>query len=33
MAVREGRKLGITGKRFKHVVNIGIGGLIWVPCW
>ena len=25
-AVREGRKLGITGKRFKHVVNIGIGG-------
>ncbi len=26
MAVREGRKLGITGKRFKHVVNIGIGG-------
>ena len=25
-AVRSGRKLGITGKRFKHVVNIGIGG-------
>src|SRR6202140_4821770 len=25
-AVREGRKLGITGKKFKHVVNIGIGG-------
>jgi glucose-6-phosphate isomerase len=25
-AVRAGRKLGITGKRFKHVVNIGIGG-------
>jgi glucose-6-phosphate isomerase len=25
-AVRGGRKLGITGKKFKHVVNIGIGG-------
>ena len=25
-AVRRGEKLGITGKRFKHVVNIGIGG-------
>jgi glucose-6-phosphate isomerase len=25
-AVRSGRKLGISGKRFKHVVNIGIGG-------
>ena len=25
-AVRAGRKLGVTGKRFKHVVNIGIGG-------
>jgi len=25
-AVRAGEKLGITGKRFKHVVNIGIGG-------
>jgi glucose-6-phosphate isomerase len=25
-AVRAGRKLGATGKRFKHVVNIGIGG-------
>jgi glucose-6-phosphate isomerase len=25
-AVREGRKVGVTGKRFKHVVNIGIGG-------
>jgi glucose-6-phosphate isomerase len=25
-AVRAGRKLGITGKRFKHIVNIGIGG-------
>jgi glucose-6-phosphate isomerase len=25
-AVRSGQKLGITGKRFKHVVNIGIGG-------
>jgi glucose-6-phosphate isomerase len=25
-AVRSGGKLGITGKRFKHVVNIGIGG-------
>jgi glucose-6-phosphate isomerase len=25
-AVRAGRKLGITGKRFKNVVNIGIGG-------
>ncbi len=25
-AVRSGRKLGITGKKFKHVVNIGIGG-------
>jgi glucose-6-phosphate isomerase len=25
-AVRSGKKLGIAGKRFKHVVNIGIGG-------
>jgi glucose-6-phosphate isomerase len=25
-AVREGRKTGMSGKRFKHVVNIGIGG-------
>src|SRR3984957_7938534 len=25
-AVRSGRKVGITGKKFKHVVNIGIGG-------
>jgi glucose-6-phosphate isomerase len=25
-AVRSGRKLGLTGKKFKHVVNIGIGG-------
>ena len=25
-AVRHGDKLGSTGKRFKHVVNIGIGG-------
>jgi glucose-6-phosphate isomerase len=25
-AVRSGRKLGISGKKFKHVVNIGIGG-------
>lgn len=25
-AVRRGDKRGITGKRFKHVVNIGIGG-------
>jgi glucose-6-phosphate isomerase len=25
-AVRGGRKLGVTGKKFKHVVNIGIGG-------
>jgi glucose-6-phosphate isomerase len=25
-AVRSGKKLGITGKKFKHVVNIGIGG-------
>jgi glucose-6-phosphate isomerase len=25
-AVRAGRKLGVTGKRFRHVVNIGIGG-------
>ena len=25
-AVRSGRKVGTTGKRFKHVVNIGIGG-------
>jgi glucose-6-phosphate isomerase len=24
--VRSGAKLGITGRRFKHVVNIGIGG-------
>src|ERR1700682_2821729 len=30
-AVRAGRKLGITGKRFKHVVNIGIGGSDWGP--
>jgi glucose-6-phosphate isomerase len=26
VAVRSGRKLGLTGKKFKHVVNIGIGG-------
>src|ERR1700688_5051742 len=25
-AVRSGKKLGATGKRFRHVVNIGIGG-------
>jgi glucose-6-phosphate isomerase len=25
-AVRGGKKLGITGKKFKHIVNIGIGG-------
>jgi len=25
-AVRDGQKRGITGNRFKHVVNIGIGG-------
>jgi glucose-6-phosphate isomerase len=25
-AVRRGEKLGVTGKKFKHVVNIGIGG-------
>ena len=25
-AVRSGRKLGVTGKKFKHLVNIGIGG-------
>jgi glucose-6-phosphate isomerase len=25
-AVRSGRKVGITGKKFRHVVNIGIGG-------
>ncbi len=25
-AVRSGEKRGVTGKRFKHVVNIGIGG-------
>jgi glucose-6-phosphate isomerase len=25
-AVRGGKKLGVTGKRFRHVVNIGIGG-------
>ena len=25
-AVRSGKKAGITGKKFKHVVNIGIGG-------
>jgi glucose-6-phosphate isomerase len=25
-AVRSGAKLGITGKKFRHVVNIGIGG-------
>jgi glucose-6-phosphate isomerase len=25
-AVRSGRKLGVTGKKFTHVVNIGIGG-------
>src|SRR6185312_16680210 len=25
-AVRSGEKRGLTGKRFKHVVNIGIGG-------
>src|SRR5258708_5793797 len=26
-AVRSGKKLGVTGKKFRHVVNIGIGGL------
>src|SRR5450432_1504817 len=25
-AIRSGKKLGITGKKFRHVVNIGIGG-------
>jgi glucose-6-phosphate isomerase len=25
-AVRSGKKLGVTGRKFKHVVNIGIGG-------
>ena len=25
-AVRSGTKLGVTGKKFRHVVNIGIGG-------
>jgi glucose-6-phosphate isomerase len=25
-AVRSGKKLGLTGKKFRHVVNIGIGG-------
>jgi glucose-6-phosphate isomerase len=25
-AVRSGKKVGVTGKKFKHVVNIGIGG-------
>ena len=25
-AVRSGAKLGLTGKKFKHVINIGIGG-------
>jgi glucose-6-phosphate isomerase len=25
-AVRNGEKVGVTGKKFKHVVNIGIGG-------
>ena len=25
-AVRSGKELGITGKKFRHVVNIGIGG-------
>ncbi len=25
-AVRSGKKLGLTGKKFKHIVNIGIGG-------
>ncbi|HEX3950232.1 MAG TPA: glucose-6-phosphate isomerase [Steroidobacteraceae bacterium] len=25
-AVRSGKKLGISGKKFRHVVNIGIGG-------
>ena len=24
--VRDGKKLGLTGRKFKHVVNIGIGG-------
>src|ERR1700738_5169488 len=30
-AVRAGRKLGVTGKKFKHVVNIGIGGCALGP--
>ncbi len=25
-AVRSGQKVGVTGKKFRHVVNIGIGG-------
>src|ERR1700728_99845 len=25
-AVRSGKKIGVTGKKFRHVVNIGIGG-------
>jgi glucose-6-phosphate isomerase len=25
-AVRSGKKVGVTGKKFRHVVNIGIGG-------
>ena len=25
-AVRDGQKMGVTGKKFRHVVNIGIGG-------
>jgi glucose-6-phosphate isomerase len=25
-AVRDGKAVGVTGKRFKHVINIGIGG-------
>jgi glucose-6-phosphate isomerase len=25
-AVRSGKKLGVTGRKFRHVVNIGIGG-------
>ena len=24
--IRDGKKLGLTGKQFKHVINIGIGG-------
>ncbi len=32
-AVRSGGKLGVTGRRFTQVVNIGIGGRIWGPCW